>query len=409
MAAPKIPRTTKPHPGDPPPRSFARKIRPFLVVTAELSGALTLAGAIISILFNSIKFNRWGLNFVEIATASDILMSGIRFAELALGLVVPLFAIALVGALAALRCGDRRVLRTADVGFALAIIALIGLGLDHWIKNQFEAKGGFLQIFFIDAILLAMLFFCAAFSLLRRRGGYVVVVQTSLAAAALLCAAAVLNYGGGALRPLTVHTDNDLLCYEPMSAEWIGSQSIVASCITDAKEYFVLNRDGVVLETEDAHAAEQLTRRVRARRFFDRSGTHDWRVLGKSVSRKKIRDPIFFSAIDLSTLKVDGATRTFWMAQRPDGPNQRIARLLDVKVGCSDRGVRISIAAVYNVLPHGGLTRDRVERLTVHNTSEDGLPPDLAQIICDADLTALPRATLSLPYYVPGSANAQTH
>ena len=62
-----------------------RKFRNGLVITAEVSGALTFISALLSIVVNEIRFAQWNLSFLAIATPSDLLSSGF----LSLAVMVP--------------------------------------------------------------------------------------------------------------------------------------------------------------------------------------------------------------------------------------------------------------------------------------------------------------------------------
>ncbi|MEM6476767.1 MAG: hypothetical protein AAF687_11425 [Pseudomonadota bacterium] len=66
-----------------PPNALSH-IKPYVVMVAEVSGLLTVFFSLCSALLNTLSLLQFGVNFLEIATPSDLLMSGLRILIFAL-------------------------------------------------------------------------------------------------------------------------------------------------------------------------------------------------------------------------------------------------------------------------------------------------------------------------------------
>ena len=101
-------------------------------------------GAITSVLFNMIRFQRWGLSFTDIATTSDIVMSGIT---VALALVKMAFVIV--------------------VGAVLSEILVMGVS---WLLGRWERRGrDATEKLSARLVFVALLFVAAVFAVVHRR------------------------------------------------------------------------------------------------------------------------------------------------------------------------------------------------------------------------------------------------
>lgn len=57
-----------------------RPVRSMLVWVAELSAALSAGGFLLSAIVNTIAFREWGLNYLQLATPTDVIMGGLAYA-----------------------------------------------------------------------------------------------------------------------------------------------------------------------------------------------------------------------------------------------------------------------------------------------------------------------------------------
>jgi hypothetical protein len=70
------------------------KIRSFFRITAEVTSLMLIAGFVFSVLINQYLFLDWGLEFLQVATVNDVVMSGLMFSAFLFKSILP-FALGL--------------------------------------------------------------------------------------------------------------------------------------------------------------------------------------------------------------------------------------------------------------------------------------------------------------------------
>jgi len=71
---------------------LVHKLQPFLALTAQVTSLAGIAGFVAAIILNSIIFRNWGLTFLQIASPSDVILSGL---QLAIGFLIPCMGLAI--------------------------------------------------------------------------------------------------------------------------------------------------------------------------------------------------------------------------------------------------------------------------------------------------------------------------
>lgn len=241
------------------------RVTPFIVLTAEVSGLVTFVGAAFSVVFNSVAFSSMGLSFVDLATPSDLLMSGIKLAgtfllvlAVSLGLSLPIYLI-----LRLLRRVPIRIWKwafavtvaacAAGVAWeALSVAGLLGEG------RGIGAYFAMLLLAYFPLLALAMLVSGKRFEPAWRRAAYAVIaVALTLVFSISVYSKYWRGYSSDNL--FVVQREGDDLCDGELRAVWIGSGSVVAECghRIGGRDIRVMDRGSVIIMTEVAYRSNQ--------------------------------------------------------------------------------------------------------------------------------------------------------
>jgi|GEM_PF-4247860 len=332
------------------------RVAPFIVLTAEVSGLVTFAGALFSVVFNSIAFSSMGLSFVDIATPSDLLMSGIKLAgtflivlAVSLGLSLPIYLV------------FRRLRRVPNQAWkwAFAITATACAAAVAWESLSVAGLAGgssgigawfeILLLAYFPLLALAMLVSGGQFERPWRFAAYAVI---AVALTLVFSISVYSKYWRGYTNDnlYVAYQDGDDRCDGELRAVWIGSSSIVSECGAghEGRDFRVINRSSVNVMTEAAYRHNEREALYASHRQYDPSRKRDWRYLANGLHFSKGRSgdgkPIA-AFVDIMDVERRGKMAGLWLGIVDPGPDSNGGIVIDIAVDCDEN--RSSKRAAY--------------------------------------------------------------
>jgi hypothetical protein len=388
------------------------RVAPFIVLTAEVSGLVTFVGALFSVVFNSIAFSSMGLSFVDIATPSDLLMSGIKLAgtflivlAVSLGLSLPIYLVL------------RRLRRVPDRvwKWAFAITGTVCAAAAAWeALSVAELAGGsrgigawfeILLLAYFPLLALAMLVSGAQFERPWRFAAY---AALAVALTLVFSISVYSKYWRGYTNDnlYVAYQDGDDRCDGELRAAWIGSSSIVAECGAgfDGRDIRVINRSSVNVMTEAAYRHNEREALYASHRQYDPSRQRDWRHLGDGLYYDKGRSgdgKKIAAFVDILDVERRGKMASLWLGIVDPGPDSSGGIVIDIAVDCDANKSSKRAAYLFKNGSPGAMRGDE------YILDDFDLPLNVARAACWGQLQALERRAFHVAGPTPLVDNSQ--
>lgn len=230
------------------------QFRPIIVVTAEISSLLLVAGALLSVALNTALFGRWDINFLSVATPGDILMSGLNILRRT---IVWLFftspvAIVIFFSTRRILAVDNRALYVRVIVLFLALMWLVLFcasfresDFRHW---NYPVEGNESLYLTVIVAVATVAFAVAVLSKRPSRDATFATIAGSLFLTVSIYSIIYRIPEGDHLLFVKINPSISG-CIDPR-AEWIGLDTVVARCTKrdgEPGQYLVVARDSVIL------------------------------------------------------------------------------------------------------------------------------------------------------------------
>ena len=347
-----------------------RKLKENLLLTAEISALLIIGGTLISTVVNVIRFQSYGLSFLDVATTSDVFFSG-------LGIVGELAGIAIAGISGFLLFLSLDLITSKffpnlkPISRILFLSIFISVSIVSWlyftrhipypeVLREFSQYVGKSWFEFVSGIALYFLFKLTDRTNTELR--LIIIALFSLMAVYIALTGAFNQKRAffeinGDERAIILGGPKE--CGTVQSAIWIGSESVLVRCR--------MNNIAVVSRQSVSILKSRLTRRERERRSWQEPvpQTPEWRRLEIEGQPPRFRAP-WLIYIDKSSIRFNDGQASYWTIYRLDGVSAKAtpsmsgepyAYLVNLTVDCDaiDPGPP-TILNLLTALTDGGLS-----------------------------------------------------
>ena len=301
-------------------------------------------GAITSVIFNMLRFQRWGLSFTDIATTADIVMSGITvgLALIKIGIVILIGIVLTEGIVTILswllyrfglqdEANSKRVSAIcAFVILTVLVLFFIVLEWRHVLNISSISLSVALTVGLLSGGLIDLLLFSSHdhFVIKDRFLRYI--------PALFIVVAAVV----GVKLQMQQNEENPLRWISPSNfclgapiVVWVGSASVVSRCSTSARTftYIVTDRATGILGRRRAITRFTRDRRTEKYRPILNRRDGDWRLV------PNVATPLY---VDRSSILIEHGHAQFIAAYFPNHPSMKKSSWPGTKVQVSDQTVQ---------------------------------------------------------------------